>query len=183
MNDQPLLPHTYGRARLWAPSAMPHTPPRGWKLTCTGTARLRADTAWHAEHGAKPGRGVQLAHCTLHGPASPCTALLSHSTTRRDAGCTRHRAVARLRTLRASRRVALPRAAPCFRSAQARAYDNRAYCWNIEIPYKRAYALSSYALTCLALSAVRPRCQFRTAPFSSALHKSRRRSEPRLLTL
>ena len=39
----------------------------------------------------------------------------------------------------------------CFRSAQVRAYDDRAQCRNIGIPYNRAYALSSYALTCVAL--------------------------------
>ena len=36
--------------------------------------------------------------------------------------------------------------------AQVRAYGDRAWCWNIGIPYKRAYALSSYALTYVALS-------------------------------
>ena len=39
-----------------------------------------------------------------------------------------------------------------IRSAQVRAYDDRAYCRNVGIPYKRAYALSSYALTYVALS-------------------------------
>ena len=33
------------------------------------------------------------------------------------------------------------------RSAQGRAYDNRAQCRSIGIPYERAHALSSYALT------------------------------------
>ena len=34
---------------------------------------------------------------------------------------------------------------------QVRAYDDRAWCRNIGIPYKRAYALSSYALAYVAL--------------------------------
>ena len=38
-----------------------------------------------------------------------------------------------------------------FRSAQVRAYDDRAWCRNVGTPYKRAYALSSYALTYVAL--------------------------------
>ena len=38
------------------------------------------------------------------------------------------------------------------RSAQVRASDDRAWCWNIGIPYnKRAFAPSSYALTYVAL--------------------------------
>ena len=39
-----------------------------------------------------------------------------------------------------------------IRSAQVRAYDDRAYCRDIGSPYKRAYALSSYALTYVALT-------------------------------
>ena len=38
-----------------------------------------------------------------------------------------------------------------IRSAHVRAHDDRALCWDEGIPYKRAYALSSYALTCVAL--------------------------------
>ena len=37
------------------------------------------------------------------------------------------------------------------RSAQVRACDDRALCRNIGVPYERAYALSSYALTDVAL--------------------------------
>ena len=36
-------------------------------------------------------------------------------------------------------------------SAQVRAYDDRAWCRNIETPYERAYALSIYALAYAAL--------------------------------
>ena len=39
-----------------------------------------------------------------------------------------------------------------FRSAQVSACDDRALCWNIGISYTRAYALSSHALACVALS-------------------------------
>ena len=41
-----------------------------------------------------------------------------------------------------------------LRSAQVRASDDRAYCGNIGTPYKRAYALSSYALNYVALKAM-----------------------------
>ena len=37
------------------------------------------------------------------------------------------------------------------RSAQVRAYDDRAYCRDVGIPHKRACALSSHALTYVAL--------------------------------
>ena len=40
------------------------------------------------------------------------------------------------------------------RSAQVRACDDSAWCRNIGIPYKRAYALSSHALTFVALSVI-----------------------------
>ena len=49
-------------------------------------------------------------------------------------------------------------------SAQVRAYDDRAYCWNIGIPYKRAYALSSYALTYVALIQVWTSWHWRYSP-------------------
>ena len=39
-----------------------------------------------------------------------------------------------------------------LRSAEIRAYDDGAQCWNVGIGYKRAYALSSYALTFAALT-------------------------------
>ena len=51
-----------------------------------------------------------------------------------------------------------------FRSAQARAHDDRAKCWNIGISYKRAYALSSYALTYIALSSL-----LKVVPFLDAI--------------
>ena len=41
---------------------------------------------------------------------------------------------------------------PGVRSAQVRACDDRAQCLHIGIPYKGAYALSSYALTYVALN-------------------------------
>ena len=44
-----------------------------------------------------------------------------------------------------------------FRSVQVRSYDDRASCWNVDIPYKRAYALSSYALSYVALTVQRSR--------------------------
>ena len=39
-------------------------------------------------------------------------------------------------------------------SAQVRAYDDRAQCRNLGIPYKGAFALSSHALTYVALKRV-----------------------------
>ena len=42
------------------------------------------------------------------------------------------------------------------RSAQVKAHDARAQCWNIGIACKRAYALSSYALTYVVLSPAGP---------------------------
>ena len=48
------------------------------------------------------------------------------------------------------------------RSAQVMAFDDRAYawCWNIGVPYKRAQALSSYALT-YSCSSEQPRRTFK----------------------
>ena len=40
---------------------------------------------------------------------------------------------------------------PTIRSAQVRAHGDRAYCWNVGVPYKRADALLSEALTYVAL--------------------------------
>ena len=51
-----------------------------------------------------------------------------------------------------------------------RAYDDRAQCWNIGIAYKRAYALSSYALTYVALNLVQACGQF---PSSWAVSRPR----------
>ena len=52
-----------------------------------------------------------------------------------------------------------------IRSAQVRACDDRASCWNIGIPHKRACALLSYALTYVALNQEPPSLTFWGVPY------------------
>ena len=56
------------------------------------------------------------------------------------------------------------------RNAQVRAYDDRAQCWNIGIPYKRAYVLSSYALTYAALMLESSKPRVRRNEFAERLY-------------
>ena len=61
-------------------------------------------------------------------------------------------AVPHLRCVLSSCGIHLGQKPSRLRSAKVRAYDDRAWGWNIGLPYNRAYALSSYALTYVALS-------------------------------